>query len=65
MLMPDHPTPLKLRTHTADAVPFVLYDNCEKKGPSAERYTEKLASETGLFVDKGFLLMDKLISGEF
>ncbi len=65
LLMPDHPTPLKLRTHTADPVPFVLYDSRENKGPSSKRYTEKDASESGLFVDKGFLLMDKLISGDF
>lgn len=60
LLMPDHPTPLTLRTHVSDPVPFVLYDSeNEKTGVSA--YTENLCKETGLYIDKGSDLMGHLI----
>lgn len=60
LLMPDHPTPLELLTHTHDPVPFALY----RKGGSgngALGYTEAHAASTGLLVDPAFTLMDRLI----
>ena len=30
LIMPDHPTPVSLRTHTSDPVPFVLYRSDKK-----------------------------------
>ena len=60
LLMPDHPTPLTLRTHVSDPVPFVLYDSeNEKQGVSS--YTESIVKETGLYVDKASDLMGHLI----
>lgn len=60
LLMPDHPTPLTLRTHVSDPVPFVLYDSrCEKQGISS--YTEEKCRETGLYIDKASELMGHLI----
>ncbi len=41
-LLPDHPTPCKLRTHTRDAVPFVIYDPTEE-GDSVMKYDEESA----------------------
>ena len=60
MLMPDHPTPLALRTHTSDPVPFVLYrSTVEEQGPA--RYTEQDAASTGIYEPDGYTLMGKLM----
>ena len=26
LILPDHPTPIRVRTHTSDPVPYLLYD---------------------------------------
>lgn len=60
LLLPDHPTPLKTRTHSAEPVPFVLYKkgDCERK---AVRYCEKDAVQTGVSLDEGFRLIDQML----
>ncbi|NLL51309.1 MAG: phosphoglycerate mutase, partial [Peptococcaceae bacterium] len=60
MVLPDHSTPLSVRTHTQDPVPFVIYDSTKAKAGQAV-FNEQSASQTGLFVDKGYTLMDKFI----
>lgn len=60
MALADHPTPLSLKTHTRDAVPFVIY----KKGDHGNNplpFTEENASKTGISHVKGTLLMDAFI----
>ncbi|MCD8095556.1 MAG: cofactor-independent phosphoglycerate mutase [Ruminococcus sp.] len=61
LVCPDHPTPLSLRTHTNDPIPFMIY---HKKGEvdGVERFSEETAKSTGLFIDKGHVLMDKFLS---
>ncbi|MGF6989399.1 2,3-bisphosphoglycerate-independent phosphoglycerate mutase [Lachnospiraceae bacterium PF1-21] len=60
MILPDHPTPIALRTHTAAAVPFLLYDSEKpEKGPAS--FSEKSAKETGHVVKKGYTLIDYLL----
>ena len=60
MILPDHPTPVRLRTHTMDPVPFMIYSSKEgKKG--AESFSEESAAATGLYVSAGHTLMDALI----
>lgn len=61
LLMPDHPTPLALRTHVSDPVPFVIYDS-RKHENGVECYTEKMCEKTGLYVDKASDLMKTLIT---
>ena len=62
LLMPDHPTPLSIRTHTSEPVPFVLYrSDCAGELPT-ERYTEALAQATGLYLPEGHRMMEQLIS---
>lgn len=61
LFTPDHPTPIAIRTHSADPVPFVLYDSRRKLSPSGERYTEKHAERTGLFLNEGPMLMQLLL----
>lgn len=57
LVLPDHPTPLSIRTHTADPVPFVIFDSRRPgKNPGA-RYSEEWAAG-GLFVGRGHELME-------
>lgn len=58
LILPDHPTPLALRTHTRDAVPFVLYDSTSPKDNSASSYTEANAKASGIYYDKGYKLLN-------
>ena len=60
LVMPDHPTPLTLKTHVADPVPYVLY-NSQKTVKGPKTVNEKTAAETGNKIDFGPLVMDKLI----
>lgn len=57
---PDHPTPVHLKTHTADAVPFIIYRGSESKGNGACAYDEVQARATGLVVE-GHELMEMML----
>ena len=65
LLTPDHPTPVSVRTHTPDPIPFVLYTSRGDAGPSAPAYDEEHAKATGLYVEHGPSLMKKLILEDF
>jgi len=60
LCMPDHPTPVKLMTHTADAVPFVIYRGGNAAGNGAASYDEEQARSTGLLVP-GHRLMEMIL----
>lgn len=62
LLTPDHPTPIALRTHTADPVPFALFDSRKSLKIGNERYTEEMARSTGLYFSEGPMLMKTLLS---
>ncbi len=57
LIMPDHPTPICKRTHTADAIPYLLYDSTDPKSET-HLYNEKTAKDSGIFVEKGYTLID-------
>lgn len=61
LVMPDHPTPIRVRTHTSDSVPYLLYDS---DAPLKENwnYNEKEASESENFVPSGHTIIDKLLN---
>lgn len=61
LCMPDHPTPVKLMTHTSDPVPFVIYRSGAGDGNGASSYDEAQAKSTGLLVD-GHALVAKMLS---
>ena len=62
LVMPDHATPLKARTHTAEPVPFVIYDNRRQKDNAGAAYNEAIAAGSdSIFIEKGHTLMDKFI----
>ena len=60
LVLPDHPTPVCMRTHTSEPVPYVLYDStvAEKKNTV---FSEKAAEATGIYQPEGYQLMDLLI----
>jgi 2,3-bisphosphoglycerate-independent phosphoglycerate mutase len=60
LIMPDHPTPIEVRTHTADPVPFLLWGNTVKAN-GATRFTEAEAKRTGLFIEEGYKIMGRLV----
>ena len=59
LVLPDHPTPLKIRTHSAEPVPFALYRKGDAAG-NAVRYTESDAKLTGVYEDAGHRLIDRM-----
>ena len=59
LVLPDHPTPIRLRTHTADAVPYLLYDSTERQTHSWH-YNEKDALKSGIYIEQGHTLLDHL-----
>ncbi len=60
IILPDHPTPIRLRTHTIDPVPFFIYSSKEKKEGVAS-FTEATAAATGLYNPQGHTLMNQFI----
>jgi 2,3-bisphosphoglycerate-independent phosphoglycerate mutase len=62
MVLPDHPTPLSLRTHAADPVPFVIYANEEGiKNSQVESFDEDSARRSRIFIEKGFELIGRFL----
>jgi 2,3-bisphosphoglycerate-independent phosphoglycerate mutase len=63
LVMPDHPTPLAIRTHSSDPVPYVLYGSggeYSSKNP-VPGYNEKAAAATAVIRREGWRLMDELL----
>ena len=60
MVLPDHPTPIAVRTHVSDPVPYMLYDStvlCSHQG----LYTEEDAKKSGIFVPEGYKLIEHFL----
>ena len=60
LIMPDHPTPLEIMTHSSEPVPYLLYDSSKNLG-GVEAVTEREAAATGNFVEHGPDIMEKLL----
>ena len=60
LILPDHPTPVRIRTHTSEPVPYIIYDS-RFQAKKLARYNEKEAAATGHHFDTGYLLMDHLL----
>lgn len=60
LVMPDHPTPLDIKTHSAAPVPFLIFDSRKDAG-NTESFTEKSAEKTGIFIEHGPSIMDILL----
>ncbi len=60
LVLPDHPTPICKRTHTADPVPYVLFDSTKIENKQTT-FCEKNAEKTGIYQSEGYRLMELLI----
>jgi 2,3-bisphosphoglycerate-independent phosphoglycerate mutase len=63
MVLPDHPTPCALKTHTDDPVPFVVYVSSDEQKPRAlsRGYNERDAREQGIFIPEAHTLLERLL----
>ncbi|MBQ3492314.1 MAG: cofactor-independent phosphoglycerate mutase [Oscillospiraceae bacterium] len=61
LVLPDHPTPICLRTHTSDPVPYVLFDS-RVSNNSNTAFSEKNAMQTGNYLGNGYCLIESLIN---
>lgn len=61
LVLPDHPTPIRLRTHTGDPVPYVLYDSTRQR-KSIRKYTEAEAEATSNYEPNGYRLIERLLN---
>ncbi|MEN2985365.1 MAG: cofactor-independent phosphoglycerate mutase [Thermodesulfovibrionaceae bacterium] len=62
LILPDHPTPIKVRTHTAEPVPFIIYrsNNVEKR---KIKFSEEILNFSEVVIEDGYKLMDLFIKG--
>lgn len=60
LVLPDHPTPLCLRTHSIDPVPFMLYSSREKRR-GVECFSEESAKGADLYIEHGYNLLNHMI----
>ncbi len=61
LIMPDHPTPIRLRTHTSDPVPYLLYDSTRQRRMIG-RYSEAEAEVSGNMEKDGYRLIERLFA---
>jgi len=63
LILPDHPTPLSVRTHTADPVPYAIYSNEEEdKTGQGKTFDEVSASLSGITIERGFELIERFLN---
>jgi 2,3-bisphosphoglycerate-independent phosphoglycerate mutase len=60
LIMPDHPTPIKVQTHVDEPVPFMMWGSGFTRN-GADRFTEAEAKKKGLFIDPGYTIIGRLI----
>lgn len=60
LILPDHPTPIRIRTHSSGPVPYLLYDNRKKLG-GQEMYSEETGKESQIVWKDGYKLIDHLL----
>ena len=61
LILPDHPTPIEVRTHTSEPVPYLLYDSTNLQENNWQ-YSEKCAKAGGICHPLGHELIDYLFS---
>ena len=61
LILPDHPTPLRIRTHTSNPVPYLLYDSTHDQ-KKRERFTEESARNADNFEPNGYKLLERFLA---
>lgn len=62
MILPDHATPIALKTHVSDPVPFLFYHKNGTPAHPVDLFDEENAEKTGVFVEQGDTLMDRFVN---
>ena len=60
MILPDHPTPICVRTHTSEPIPYLIYDS-RKAIDGIHTYNEKEAAKSTRIWKDGYRLIDHLL----
>lgn len=61
LLLPDHPTPIRVRTHTSGPIPYLLYDSTKELGNNTG-YDECIGEASGIMKENGYQLMNYLLN---
>ncbi len=61
MVLPDHPTPLCIKTHSSEPVPYLIYRSNEEKDSGVKIFDEDSAASTGIYIDPGYTLMNRFL----
>lgn len=65
IVMPDHPTPIAVKSHTSEPVPFIMWDSGnELPVDGSKKYDEDAAAATGVIYEDGYQLFEKLLMGK-
>lgn len=64
LVLPDHPTPISIKTHSSDPVPFMLYRSDSEYPETAAVYNEESCKNTGLYLKNGWELIKYMLDGE-
>jgi 2,3-bisphosphoglycerate-independent phosphoglycerate mutase len=65
LVLPDHPTPLEIRTHSNEPVPFAIYDNRKERTGEPQTYDERIGErKDALIFKEGYKLMDYFLKAE-
>lgn len=62
LIAPDHPTPIAIKTHVGDPVPFILYDSSSDIESGYTTYNEKTAKASGIYYEPCQDLIDDFLS---
>lgn len=62
LITPDHPTPIEIKTHSSEEVPFLIYRSTPQISTSSSAYDEDNAKNSGLYVKNGEELMKKFLT---
>jgi 2,3-bisphosphoglycerate-independent phosphoglycerate mutase len=62
LVLPDHPTPISLKTHAGDPVPYVIYSDGNGLKGHGEAFDEIAAGKSAIFIERGFELIERLLT---
>ena len=63
LVAPDHPTPIAIRTHVSDPVPYVIYRSWDEKDNVVKTYNEETAKASNIYFASGEELVKHFIKG--
>ena len=63
LILPDHPTPIRIRTHSNGPIPYLLYDSTKQLGSNAA-YNETVGNISGIMREDGYQLIDILVNNK-